>query len=290
MNGVIYYISLPFIYLLSWSPAWLLYGISDVLFFVLYRLVGYRKKVVHDNLKNSFPEKSEQELLKIQKEFYQYLCDLILETLKTITMSQKYVHRHVKFMNKELIEGLYDRGKSIFIVMGHYGNWELAGPCFSLNLRHQLNVVYKPLSNPYFERLFAKTRTKFNTQIIPMKNTLRAVASNKKTLSATALIADQTPSDWKTGFWLNFLNQETLVFTGPEKMAKMFDYPVVYIKVDRVKRGHYEIKPTLLFDGPKETDEEQITRVFNKTLEEDIKRQPETWLWSHRRWKHKKPN
>lgn len=290
MNGVIYYISLPFIYLLSWSPAWLLYGISDVLFFVLYRLVGYRKKVVHNNLKNSFPEKSEQELLKIQKEFYQYLCDLILETLKTITMSQKYVHQHVKFMNKELIEGLYDRGKSIFIVMGHYGNWELAGPCFSLNLRHQLNVVYKPLSNPYFERLFAKTRTKFNTQIIPMKNTLRAVASNKKTLSATALIADQTPSDWKTGFWLNFLNQETLVFTGPEKMAKMFDYPVVYIKVDRVKRGHYEIKPTLLFDGPKETHEEQITRVFNKTLEEDIKRQPETWLWSHRRWKHKKPN
>lgn len=290
MNRIIYYISLPFIYLLSLSPAWLLYGISNVLFFVLYRVIGYRKKVVEDNLKNSFPEKSEQELVKIQKEFYQYLCDLILETLKTITMSQKYVHQHVKFMNKELIEGLYGQGKSFFIVMGHYGNWELAGPCFSLNLRHQLNVVYKPLSNPYFERLFVKTRTKFNTQIIPMKNTLRAVASNKKTLNVTALIADQTPSDWKTGFWLNFLNQETLVFTGPEKMAKMFDYPVVYIKVDRVKRGHYEIKPTLLFDRPKETEEEQITRAFNKMLEEDIRKQPETWLWSHRRWKHKKPN
>lgn len=288
MDALVYYITLPLIYLISYSPSWILYRISDFLFFILYYIVGYRKKVVYDNLKNSFPEKLEKEVKVIEKEYFKYLCDLILESLKTITMSEKYVHKHLKFHDVELINAMYDKGQSFVVVMGHFGNWEIAGPCFSLNCKHQLNVVYKPLANTYFEGLFSKVRTKFSTKIIPMKNTLRVMAANRKMIDATALIADQTPGNLKDGFWIDFLNQETIVFTGPEKIAKMFNYPVVYMHVDRVKRGYYEITPTVLFKNPKETDEGEITIGFNKKLEEEIIKKPETWLWSHKRWKHKR--
>jgi len=252
-------------------------------------LLGYRKKVVYQNLKNSFPEKSETEIKKLVQEYYSYLCDLFLETIKTITMNEDYVHKCVKFNNVELLNALYDEGKSVILVMGHFGNWELAGPCFSLNCKHQLNVVYKPLSNKNFEALFSKVRTKFNTKIIPMNNTLRAMSANRKVIDATALIADQSPGNPSTGYWIPFLNQETLVYTGPEKMGKMFDYTIVYIQIQRIKRGFYEITPTIMFDKPKETLDNEITDAFFARLEEDIKKSPVTWLWSHRRWKHKRP-
>jgi len=288
MTAFIYYISLPFIYLVSYSPSWILYGVSDFLFFVIYRIVGYRREVVFQNLSNSFPEKDAIQLKQIEKKYYRYLCDLLVESIKTITMSEGYVRKRLTFHSTEKVNALYEEGKSIVVVMGHFGNWELAGPCFSLNCKHQLNVVYKPLSNPYFERLFAGSRTKFGTKIIPVNNTLRAMAANRKSLTATALIADQTPSDTKNGFWLNFLHQDTLVYTGPEKIGKMFDSPIVYMHVDRVKRGYYEITPTILFAQPKKTEEEEITRAFFQKLENEIIKKPETWLWSHKRWKKKR--
>ena len=290
MATLLYYATIPLIYLISYSPSWILYRISDFMYLILYYVVGYRKKVVTTNLKNAFPKKSAEEIGEIQKKYFKYLADIFLESVKTITMSEAYVHKHVKFNNVDLINELYERKKSFLVVMGHFGNWELAGPCFSLNCKHQLNVVYKPLKNVHFEKLFSKTRTKFTTQIIPMKNTLRAMAANRKTINATALIADQTPSDLKSGLWIDFLNQETIVFTGPEKIAKMFDYPVVYMHIDRIKRGKYEITPTILFDSPKETEDNEITLAFNKKLEEEITKKPETWLWSHKRWKHKRVN
>lgn len=274
--------------MISYSPSWILYGISDFLYFIIYVVFKYRQKVVRKNLVNSFPEKSKKEIEKIEKNYFKYLCDIILESIKTITMSEAYVHKHLKFHNKELVDEFYKKNKSIIAVMGHFGNWELAGPCFSLNCKHQLNVIYKPLSNTYFEQLFSKTRTKFTTKIIPMKMSLRTMVANKKNIDATAVIADQTPGNLKEGFWIDFLNQETIVFTGPEKLAKMFDYPVVYMHIDRVKRGYYEITPTVLFENPKETEEGEITIGFNKKLEEEIQKKPETWLWSHKRWKHKK--
>ena len=288
ISAIIYYLSLPLIYLVSFSPDWILYKISDFLYWILHSLIGYRKKVVRENLSNSFPEKTKKELLKIETNYYKYLCDIILESIKTITMSDRYVRKHLTFHDSEMINSFYNENQSFLAVMGHFGNWEMAGPCFSLHNKHQLNVVYKPLSNIYFEKLFAKTRTKFNTEIIPMDKTLRAMAANKKRLTATALIADQTPSDIKTGLWIDFLKQDTIVCTGPEKIAKMFNYPVVYMHIDRVKRGFYEITPTVLFDKPKETEENEITIAFNKKLEEEIIKKPETWLWSHKRWKHKK--
>ena len=290
MQAISFYLIYPIVYAVAASPFWLLYRISDILFWLMYHVLGYRKSVVLDNLKRSFPEKSDREIKQVCKEYYKYLSDLILETLKTITWNENQVKRRVKIYNLDMLNSLYEQKKSIVIVMGHLGNWEWAGPCFSLNCNHQLYVVYLPLTNPYFENVLKKSRTKFSTKIIPRDSTLRSMVANRKTISATALIADQAPTPVKSALWMNFLNQETAVFNGPEKIAKMLDYPVVYMHVDRVKRGYYEVHPKLLFENPRETSEEEITIQFNKILEDGILKKPETWLWSHKRWKHRKPS
>lgn len=289
MQGFVFYLFYPLIFLISKSPFWILYRISDFTFFIIYRVVGYRKKVVVNNLTNSFPNKTEKEIKKITKDFYVYLCDLMLETIKTVTWKEKDVMKHVKMRHEEVLDELYEKGKSIVVVMGHLGNWEWAGPCFSLHCKHQLFVVYQPLSNPYFENLLVGARTKFNTKIVPRKNTLRSMVENRKTLNATALIADQAPNPIKAALWIDFLSQETPVFNGPEKIANKFDAAVVYMNVKRVKRGYYDVIPTLIAENPKETEDTEITFAFNRLLESDIIAQPATWLWSHRRWKHKKP-
>ena len=289
MQGFVFYLFYPLIYLISKSPFWILYRISDFCFFIIYSLVGYRKKVVIENLTNSFPQKSEKEIKKLTKEFYVYLCDLLLETVKTVTWTEKDVMKRVKMHNVEMLNELHAKGKSLVLVMGHLGNWEWAGPCFSLNCKHQLFVVYQPLSNPYFEKMFSGSRTKFNTKIIPRKNTLRSMVENRKTINATALIADQAPNPIKAALWINFLNQDTPVFNGPEKIASKFDTAVVYMNVKRTKRGYYEVIPTLITETPKEEEDTNITFTFNRLLEQDIIAQPATWLWSHRRWKHKRP-
>lgn len=290
MKAFLYYLLLPFIYLISWSPFWLLYGVSNVIYVVLYYVVGYRKNVVTENLRNSFPEKTEKEINQTQKKYYKYLCDLMFETLKTLTWTEKTVRKRVKMHGVDLMNDLYEQKKNVIVVMGHLGNWEWAGPGFSLNYKQQLYVVYQPLSNKHFDKLFSGSRTKFNTEIIPRKDTLRKMIASRKTISATALIADQAPTPVNTAVWMDFLNQKTAVFNGPEKIAKMLDYAVVYMDVQRVKRGYYEVVPSLLFDKPKETDDLEITIAFNRMLEQGIVARPETWLWSHRRWKHKHPN
>ena len=288
MKALSYFLAYPFLFIVARLPFALLYLVSDGIFFLVYRVLGYRKKVVFENLRNSFPDKSEKEIKALVKNFYKYLCDLILETLKTTAWSEKDVLKRTKFTNPEVVDALYDKKQSFLVVLGHLGNWEWAGPCFTLNCKHQLYVVYQPLSNPFFEKLFVKARTKFNTKIIPRKNALKSIISNRKTINATALVADQAPTPVKTAYWTTFLNQDTAVFTGPEKMSKMLDYPVVYMDIVRLKRGYYEVTAKELFSNPKETNENEITIAFNKVLEQAIIKNPETWLWSHRRWKHKK--
>jgi Kdo2-lipid IVA lauroyltransferase/acyltransferase len=171
------------------------------------------------------------------------------------------------------------------VVMGHYGNWEWAGPSFTLNTGFQLVVIYRPLSNPYFEKMMSGMRTKFGTRITPVNNTLRDMVANRGKLTATAFIADQTATP-ENAYWTTFLNQDTAVFTGPEKLATKFNYPVVYMNVKRVRRGYYEIRPELLFDEPKTTKDGEISETFTKRLEKEIIQDPSTWLWSHKRWKH----
>jgi Kdo2-lipid IVA lauroyltransferase/acyltransferase len=260
--------------------------VSDFLYFFL-AVSGYRKKVVIENLRHSFPHKTEKEIRSICQSYFKYLCDLILETLKTLKMTAQESKEHCVFHNPDWLVKLCDEKKSIIIVMGHYGNWEWAGPSLTLATKFQLVVIYRPLSNIYFERMMVGMRTRFGTKITPVDKTLRDMVANRNRVTATALIADQYPSMGEV-YWTDFLNQETGFFTGPEKLANKFDYPVVYMHIARTSRGHYEVTPELLFENPKETKEGDITNAFVRRLEREIILQPTTWLWSHKRWKHRR--
>jgi Kdo2-lipid IVA lauroyltransferase/acyltransferase len=286
MQAVLFYIAYPFLYLIASLPFRALYLLSDGLYYIL-RLTGYRRKVVLKNLRNSFPEKSDTEINVLCESYYRYLCDLILETFKTLKMTSQEARERCTFNNAPWLDQLYAEKKSIIIVMGHYGNWEWAGPSFTLNTRYQLVVIYRPLSNPYFEKMMVGMRTKHGTKITPVKNTLRDMVANRKDITATAFIADQTATK-KDAYWTTFLHQDTAVFTGPEKLASKFDYPVVFMNVQRPKRGYYVVTPELLFASPKNTAENEIMEGFTNRLEREIKNDPTIWLWSHRRWKHKR--
>jgi len=290
LAGLISYcVALPFIYLLSLLPFRVLYLVSDIFFVFLYHVIGYRRKVVFTNLKNSFPEKSDAELNAICKDFYRYFCDLFLETFKTLTISRRSMLRHCTM--DPAAAGLFSRfaaaGQSIIIVMGHKGNWEWAGNTFSLCCSHQLYVIYHPLSNSWFNKLVIRMRTRFGTKLIVMKDTFRDMVNNRNELNATAFIADQAPSPEKA-WWMSFLNQDTPVFMGTEKIALKMKYPIVYVSVKKIKRGYYTLTADVLKVPPYATSEGEITAAHTQRLESDIIGQPETWLWTHRRWKHKR--
>jgi KDO2-lipid IV(A) lauroyltransferase len=283
-----YYLALPFIYLLAFLPFKVMYAVSDFLFFLLFHLVGYRRNVVEQNLRNSFPEKSEQEIMALSKKYYSYLCDLILESLKKININKTEALERCRFIHVDLLERFYNENKSVVLLMGHYGNWEWAGSSFSLSNKQPLYVVYKPLSNPYFEKLMCKTRTMFGTRLIKMNNTLKDIIALKNECAAFAFIADQTPAP-EHAYWTQFLNQDTPLFLGAEKIARKMNYPVLFVNIVRVKRGYYEIHTEVLSENPKETAENEITEAYVRRLEQEIVKMPETWLWSHRRWKYMKP-
>jgi len=287
MQAVVFYLVYPFLYAIASLPFWALYKLSDFLYY-LFLLSGYRRNVVLENLRNSFPEKSEKEIKALSKAYFSYLCDLTLETLKTLRMTEQEARDRCIYRNVNWIDKMHEEKKSFIIVMGHYGNWEWAGPSFTLGSKYQLNVIYRPLSNPYFENMLAKARTKFGTRITPVNQTLRDMVASRNSVTATAFIADQAALH-ANSYWTTFLHQDTSVFNGPEKIAVKFNYPVVYMRIKRVKRGFYELTPELLFNHPASTSEGEILETFTKRLEKDIINDPVIWLWSHRRWKHKRP-
>lgn len=290
MQAITYYIALPFIYLVSLLPFPLLYLVSDAACFLLFRVLGYRKKVVFANLRNSFPGKSENDIQKIAREFYHYLLDLMLETFKTLTISSNAIAARCTFDDKakELFESYKRESKSIIIVMGHYGNWEWGGSAFSLAFDYPLYVLYHPLRNKYFDELIYRMRTRFGTRLIAMRDAYREMVARKHEVNATAFIADQTPPP-ENAYWTNFLHQETPVFRGTEKIAGKLNYPVVYVTVKRVKRGFYRVYAEELFAAPGNTAPGEISEAHTRKLERDILAEPSTWLWSHRRWKHRNP-
>lgn len=289
MSTLLYYCFLPILYLISILPFPIFYLVSDGICFLLYTIFGYRKKVVYENLKNSFPNKSHLELKQLEKQFYHYLCDLFLETLKTLTISKEEAVKRCKFSanTTQLLNELADKKQSCILVMGHYGNWEWAGNSFSLQCKQQLYVIYHPLTNKHFDKLMYDMRTRFGTKLYAMKDTMREMIRNRNEVNATAFIADQTPSP-EGAYWTTFMNQDTPVFWGTEKIAQKLNYPVVYVTIKRLKRGFYEVDSEILVADPKNTKEGEISELHTRKLEKDILAQPEIWLWSHRRWKHKR--
>ncbi len=290
MSALLYYITLPFIYLLSILPFPLLYLVSDGVYFLLYYVIGYRKEIVLTNLRNAFPEKTDKEIKRLRKDFYHYLCDLFLETFKTLTISKNTMIQRCEFTPETiaLFKKYTDENKSIILVMGHIGNWEWGGNTFSILCKQRLYVIYHPLRNKQFDSLLYNMRSRFGTGLIAMRDTFREMVNLRKDVTATAFIADQTPPP-EGAYWTTFLNQDTPVFKGTEKIARKMNYPIVYAFVKRVKRGRYVVHAETLIEEPAKTNEGEISELHTRRLERDIKEFPETWLWSHRRWKHKKP-
>ena len=287
MQALLFYLTYPLIYVVASLPFPLLYGLSDGFCFIV-RLISYRREVITQNLKRSFPEKSEKEIGSLVSAYYSYFCDLTLETIKTLKMTEKESNERVIFGNPDWLRKLYEEKRSIILVLGHYGNWEWAGPAVTLNTGFQLVVIYRPLTNQYFEQMMVGMRTRFGTRIIPVTQTLRDMVANRGNLTATAFVADQAAPT--NAYWTTFLNQDTSVFTGPEKLATKFNYPVIYLHITQPKRGYYVVQPELLFEVPNKTKPDEISESFTRRLEKAIIEYPPLWLWSHRRWKHPKPN
>lgn len=288
MQALAFYIALPFFYILSVLPEPILYGVSDTIYFILYKVLGYRKKVVFSNLRNAFPNKSEAEINSIAEKFYHNLCDIFLEILQTLTISKERALKKVylKPESVEMINSFAKNKQSIILVLGHFGNWEWGGNCLAQQFAGTPYIIYHQLSNPYFDQFMLKLRTRFGCKLVEMKQVYKQMLANKNKVTATAFIADQTPST-ENAYWTIFLNQPTAVFKGTEVLSKKFNYPVIYISVKRPQRGVYEATTEILTLNPKMTIEGEISEMHTKSLEKDIFACPELWLWSHRRWKHK---
>jgi KDO2-lipid IV(A) lauroyltransferase len=274
-----------FLYLISLLPFWLLYLVSDGLFVVLFYIIRYRRNVVQENLKNAFPEKSATERADIEKKYFKYLADLIMETIKMISISKEEMQRRVVVTNPEVVKNYEAMGKSVTAVAGHYCNWEWAGMEFSIDT--PLFVIYKPLTSSVFDEFFIKVRTRFGAVAVAMKQTLRTMVAHKNEFTVTVFAGDQTPVREQTNYFVEFLNQPTAVFLGIEKIAKMIDSAVIFYDMKRVKRGYYTYTIVPLVENSKNSAPYEITDAHVKYLDAMIKREPQYWLWSHRRWKFK---
>lgn len=277
------------IYPISMLPFAILYGFSNVLAFVLEYIVKYRREVMLNNLKNSFPEKTEKEIEVILHQFYAHFSDLVLEGLKGFNLSKKEVLKRISFEGLEDMQRFYKENRDIIVVTGHYGNWEMPGTTGSLFIDHLPVPLYKPLSNKFFDEKVKKSRNAFGVQMTAMKDLKKVSSQISEIPRAFCLATDQSPPNPNRCYWTTFLNQETGVMFGAEKYAIELDAPVIYVNITKPKRGYYHIICTTLFEFPKETKYGEITEKHTKFLEQQIINKPEFWLWSHKRWKHKKP-
>ena len=269
-------------------PFWLLQIFSRFFYLLVYYGIRYRRDVVFNNLKNSFPEKSASEIEELAKKFFRFFCDLVAETLKGYTMSIPALIKRFRAVNPELTNRFFEQGKSVMLIGGHYGNHEW-GKILGKQMKHRFIVIYSPFSNPYVEEYQQKTRGMYDMDILPVKQTLRFMTGNRNRALAYVFGVDQRPFDLQNSIWLRFLNQDTPCHKGYEQLARRFNMPVVYIDIQFVKRGYYTFRTELISENPAELPEGAIVTAFMKRLEESIRAKPEYWLWSHKRWKFTRP-
>ncbi|GHV64390.1 lipid A biosynthesis protein [Bacteroidia bacterium] len=285
------YILYGFIWVLSFLPMRVLYVFSDFAYYLLYYIIGYRKKTVKQNLKNSFPEKGDDELLSIEKKFYRHLCDVFVEMYKTLHISEKELKKRFVFKNEGVLTRYFEQGKSVIGVLGHYGNWEW-GASLKLWVKNDFDylVVYKPLRNKYLDRMVYKMRSTFGALPVPKNDIFRKIVTERQEarLFLAGFIADQTPSPGNLNFWMDFLHQDTPILFGTEKIATKYGLPVVSVLAKKVKRGHYVVKFVDVCSDPAKLEHGELTRRHIHILEKQIQEAPEFWLWSHKRWKHKR--
>ncbi|MBQ2554380.1 MAG: lysophospholipid acyltransferase family protein [Prevotella sp.] len=290
MSKILYPIVYGFCYLISLLPLRVLYCISDVLYLLLYKLIGYRRRVVRNNLSTSFPEKDEKERRTIEKKFYHFFCDYIIETIKLLSIRRKTLLKHMEYRNMEEMERCFDEGQSVCALLGHYCNWEFLTTVNVGWKRYpeaKVGLVYHPLSSKVVDRLIIATRQHTGGVAVPKQEVLRYMIRYKQQglHSLFGLISDQSPKWENIHLWLPFLNHETPVFTGAERLIRKMNNAVFYAEMSRPKRGKYVVNFQLMTREPGTLEENELTRMFFTRLEETIRQTPHLYLWSHDRWK-----
>lgn len=270
------------------TPFRLLYRYSDLLFYLLYYVFRYRRKVVHSNLTHAFPNKNAGDITQIAKRFYRNFCDILLESIKGLTMSEEALRRRYVFTNPEIFDELYRNDGSALLLAAHFNNWEWGVLSFSLWARHTVMGIYKPLNNKAIDAYLHAKRRRWGLHLSSMSQTGRAVIRYRGKPTLFVFIADQTPSDLSNTHWVTFLNRETAFLHGVDKLARETGYPVYYIDIQRKRRGYYKVSFSEFHLNPTGLSEGSITKMYAARLEEVIRKYPENWLWSHRRWKHRK--
>ncbi|PLX13623.1 MAG: lipid A biosynthesis acyltransferase [Marinilabiliales bacterium] len=289
MKQFLFYICYSANWIITLLPMRVLYIFSWFLFIILNYIVKYRRNVIEKNLKNSFPEKSEKEISEIRKKYMRHLSDVIIESLATEHISEKQFKKRIKYKNPEILDKFWKEGKSIIGVTGHINNWEWY-TTLPLIMNYKVIAIFKPMSNKYFEWCINKLRNKFGVEPVAMKNTLRTLLNYVKqnTKTYTLSIADQVPLKNEIQFWTPFLNQDTPVFLGTEKLARKLNQAIVFLAMRKIKRGYYEVEMIPVTDNAKNEEPLAITVKHTQILEKEIRNAPEQWMWSHRRWKHKR--
>lgn len=290
MKLVAYILSIAFFRMLAILPRFVILFFSDILFLILYYLIGYRKKVAVKNITRSFPDYSQKAIRDICRKFYKHLADVMVESAASQYFSMKRLKKMYNVVNPELIEKYYNKGRSIILVTAHYNNWEWAVP-LSYTVPHTILAVYKPLKNKYFDRSMKKIRGRYGARTVPMKQIGRVLfdASNTGELTLTGMVADQRPIKQHIQYWTELLGQKTPVFLGSEKLAKKFNSVVLYMKTTKIRRLSYAAEFELITDQPGETSQYEITEKQFAILEKMVRQEPAYWLWTHDRWKHKYP-
>lgn len=272
--------------LLSRLPFWVLYGVSDVLFIASYYLIRYRRKMVWKNLTNSFPNKKPAELRKIEKQFYKNLCDYAVEMLKLLTISKVELGKRVIFKNPELSSKYIRNGQSLLNLASHQFNWEWLLTAGSFILPGQMDFVYQPVHNKFFNRFSLTSRTRFGAHAIRRDSVAREIVRRKNIVRNIALVGDQYPGHSNDKRYpVTFLNQETVFFYGSNQLAHLTQYPVMYYSMRKIKRGYYETTIVELANPPYQKDNHDVLLQYVREVEKTICERPSEWLWSHNRWK-----
>ena len=288
MQLLVYVLTYPLLRLLSLLPFSVLYVVSDLVFFMVYRVIGYRKGVVRGNLELVFPDKAVPELRRIEKAFYQHMCDMFLEMIKTIGITDSEIQKRYTFTNIEEFLQFEKKKQSVMLMLPHYASWEWV---FSLNthINSAAYGIYQPLTNKYFDRLVRSLRAKWGTTLITTKQIWDIAAKNNKEnkLAVYGIISDQSPMIRKAHYWAPFMGITVPMHTGAEYLCKKFNFPVLFLKVEKVKRGHYRSTFHVLAKDPNDYPDYELTDAYFKQVENAINEAPEYYFWTHKRWKHR---
>lgn len=274
---------------LSYLPFWCLYRVSDFAFVVLYRVLKYRVKVSRRNLEAAFPEATTAERLRIEHAFYRHLCDVMVEAIKSFSISEKQLKARMKLLNPEFLEALRTQGIPLIGVTGHYGNWEWAAISLALQSQYKALGLYLPLKNPVMNGGMIRNRSRFNLELVSVNEVHDVMERTQHDLTMWGFIVDQSPGNPAKAYWMQFLNQETAVAAGTEKFAREYRKGVVYGRIRKLRRGYYTLEYELVCENGALLPEAELSRRHTAILERIIREQPEFWLWTHKRWKHKRP-